>query len=327
MKKNILVTGGAWYIGSHTVHYLTTQWVDAEDIFVFDNLVYGHQEFLPKWVHCVKGDLLDKNQIWKVFEENKIDAVIHFAAYTYVWESMKNPWKYFENNTLWGLNLLEAMIQNDCKKIVFSSTAAVYWTPKENPITENSNQEPINPYWESKLMFEKILEWYNKIYGLKSVRLRYFNACWAGFWIGELHDPETHLIPLVLQTASWKRQEIKIFWNDYDTKDGTCVRDYIHVLDLADAHLKALELMNNESFESDFFNLWTWIWVSVKEIIEISKKITWVDFKVTNAEKRPWDPNVLVADPTKANKILQWKAKYEIQEVIQDARNWEMSIK
>ena len=324
--SKILITGGAGYIGSHTVHYLISQGIKPSNIFVFDNLVYGHKEFLPSDINFIEGDLLNKNQINSVFEENKIDYVIHFAAYAYVGESMKNPGKYFENNIIGGLNLLEAMLNGGCKKIIFSSTCATYGIPEENPISERCIQKPINPYGESKLMFEKILEWYSKIYNIKSVRLRYFNACGAGFGIGELHDPETHLIPLVLQTAKGFREYISVFGDDYNTKDGTCVRDYIHVIDLADAHYKALTLLDEEYFKTDYFNLGTGVGVSVKNIVETSKKITGIDFGVKIEKRRGGDPDELIANPEKANSLLNWKAKYDIEKVIQDAWDWEKKL-
>ncbi|MFA6537242.1 MAG: UDP-glucose 4-epimerase GalE [Patescibacteria group bacterium] len=319
----ILVTGGAGYIGSHTVHYLISRGISPTDIIVFDNLVYGHEKFLPAGVNFIKGDLLDKENIRNIFLNNEIKSVIHFAAYAYVGESMQNPGKYFENNLLAGINLLEAMKSGNCQQIVFSSTCATYGLPKNLPITETEEQKPINPYGESKLMFEKILEWYNQIYGIKSVRLRYFNAAGAGFGIGEEHNPETHLIPLVLQTALGFRKNIAIFGDDYETKDGSCVRDYIHVIDLAEAHFLSLKLMNDNNFQTDFFNLGTGKGVSVKEIITIVKEISGKDFVVLTEPRRAGDPAELVADPSKANKILGWQAKLDIRETIKNAWDWE----
>ncbi len=321
--KKILVTGGAGYIGAHTVHYLVSKGVQPSDIFVFDNLVYGHKDYLPTGVHFIQGDLLRKDEINAVFSENNIGCVIHFAAYAYVGESMENPGKYFENNILAGLNLLEAMLKGNCNQIVFSSTCATYGIPDVSPISEATPQKPINPYGESKLMFEKILEWYSKIHDIKSVRLRYFNACGAGFGIGELHDPETHLIPLVLQTAKGIRENVSVFGSDYETKDGTCIRDYIHVLDLADAHYKAMDLLDTEDFRTDYFNLGTGIGVSVREIIATSKKITGMDFTVLEMGRRAGDPAELVASPEKAHERLQWRAQYDIDFIIKSAWEWE----
>lgn len=321
MQNKILVTGGAGYIGSHTVKYLLEQKILPEDIIVFDNLVYGHEDVIPEGVTFVKGDLLNKQDIDVVFEKNKIDAVIHFAAYAYVGESMTNPFKYFENNIVGGLNLLNSMTKHDCKKIIFSSTCATYGMPDKTPIDEQEKQSPINAYGESKLMFEKILEWFGKIHKVKSIRLRYFNAAGAAYGIGERHDPETHLIPLVLETALGKRDSIKVFGDDYMTPDGTCIRDYIHVVDLASAHYKALQYLENDDVLTDYFNLGTGKGSSVKEIIDLSKKISGVDFKVVMEERRPGDPDILVADPYKANDILGWKAEYDIEKIITSA--WE----
>lgn len=321
--SKILITGGAGYIGSHTAHYLIAKGIKPSDIFIFDNLVYGHKEFLPAGTNFTKGDLLNKEDINKVFIDNKIDYVIHFAAYAYVGESMENPGKYFENNILGGLNLLASMINGGCSKIIFSSTCSTYGIPVKSPISENCVQNPVNVYGESKLMFERILEWYYKIYKIKSIRLRYFNACGAGFSIGESHNPEPHLIPLIMRTAKDLKEFISVFGDDYDTKDGTCIRDYIHVLDLADAHHKALDLIDAEDFGTDYFNLGTGVGISVKEIIDLSKKITGIDFKVNIEERRVGDPDELVANPEKANKILHWKAEHSIEESISDAWAWE----
>jgi UDP-glucose 4-epimerase len=323
MGNKILITGGAGYIGSHTVHYLLSKGIAPSDIVVFDNLVYGHKELVPANVCFIKGDLLDKTEINSVLSDYQMDYVIHFAAYAYVGESMHNPGKYFENNILAGLNLLEAMLKGNCNKIVFSSTCSTYGIPDKNPISEKTPQIPINPYGESKLIFEKILEWYSKIYNIKSVRLRYFNACGAGFGIGEIHSPETHLIPLVLKAAKGTRESISTFGTDYKTKDGTCIRDYIHVIDLAEAHFKAFNLLNNDNFNTDYFNLGTGSGVSVKEIISISKKITGINIKVLENEKRAGDPDELVANPKKANEILAWTPKFDITASIKSAWDWE----
>lgn len=318
----ILITGGAGYIGSHTVHYLIEHGIQAEDIVVFDNLVYGHEKFIPSGVKFFKGDLLSKDDAQQVFLENSIDTVIHFAAYAYVGESMGDPGKYFENNVYGGLNLLEAMAKNGCKKIIFSSTCATYGIPKEIPITEKALQMPINPYGESKLMFERILEWYHEIYGVKSIRLRYFNAAGAGFGIGESHIPETHLIPLIFDAAKDEAKSIKIFGDDYETLDGTCVRDYIHVVDLADAHFKAMVFLGNNDVGTDFFNIGTGRGTSVLEVIKAVENITHKKIHTVVEGKRLGDPAILVADPQKANEILGWKATYGIDRIVEDAWGW-----
>lgn len=319
MLKKILVTGGAGYIGSHTVKYLLEQNIAPENIIVFDNLVYGHEDVVPAGVIFEKGDLLNKQDIENVFGKHQIDAVIHFAAYAYVGESMTNPFKYFENNIVGGLNLLNSMVKHSCLKIIFSSTCATYGIPEKDPIDEQEKQHPINAYGESKLMFEKILEWFGKIHKVKSIRLRYFNAAGAAYGIGERHDPETHLIPLVLETALGKRESIKLFGDDYITPDGTCIRDYIHVVDLASAHYKALQYLETENIITDYFNLGTGKGTSVQEIINIAKRVTGVDFKVETVDRRPGDPDSLVADPLKANDILGWKAEYDIEKIITSA--------
>ena len=321
MTKKILVTGGAGYIGSHTVHHFLKHSYSPSDIIVFDNLVYGHQEFIPKGVRFIKGDLLNKTDINQVFKDHSIDRVIHFAAYAYVGESMTNPGKYFENNVVGGLNLLKAMLSGNCKKIVFSSSCAIYGTPSTNPITENFPTNPINPYGETKLMFEKILTWYWQLHQIKSVRLRYFNAAGANFGIGEAHDPEPHLIPLVINTALGKRKFVRIYGTNYPTPDGSCLRDYIHVLDLADAHLKALVYLDKSNSTTDFFNIGTGKGTSVKEIVSEVKKHQ-PNFEVREEQARPGDPAELVADPSKANKILGWKSRYTIENIINDAWQW-----
>lgn len=319
--RKILVTGGAGYIGSHTVHYLLENGFSAREIMVFDNLVYGHRTFVPTGVQLIEGDLLSKSDIATVFRENHIDSVIHFAAYAYVGESMNNPGKYFENNTVGGLNLLEAMLIGDCHKIVFSSTCNTYGSPPNIPISEDTPTNPINPYGETKLMFEKILEWYWKIHNIKSIRLRYFNAAGASYGIGEAHDPEPHLIPLVINTALGKRKSVSIYGADYPTPDGTCIRDYIHVLDLAAAHLKALEYLNKKQVTTDFYNIGTGKGTSVKQIIDLVKKIQ-PNFKINEEPRRLGDFAELVADPSKANRLLGWKSHHNIEDIINDAWNW-----
>lgn len=317
----ILITGGAGYIGSHTVHYMTRNGFDTSDIIVFDNLVYGHEENLPRGINFIRGDLLNKSEINKVFEEYKIDAVIHFAAYAFVGESFQNPGKYFENNIMGGINLLEAMVAGDCRKIVFSSSCATYGIQNKGIIVENMHKKPINPYGETKLIFEKILLWYYKIYKIRSVILRYFNAAGASYGIGESHNPETHLIPLVIGAALNKKKSVRIFGTDYPTKDGTCIRDYVHVLDLGDAHLKALEYFDRSNKGTDYFNIATGKGVSVKEIINLVRKYQ-PNFQVIKSKKREGDPAILIANPTKANTVLGWKSKYNMKRIIKDAWEW-----
>jgi UDP-glucose 4-epimerase len=326
-SKKILITGGAGYVGSHTVHYLISKGIKPIDIIVFDNLCYGNERFLPSGIIFIKGDLLNKEEIGAAFANHQIDSVIHFAAYAYVGESMQNPGKYFENNIMAGLNLLEAMQTNGCKKIAFSSTCATYGTPKISPISEDQQLNPINPYGESKVMFEKILLWYYKIYKIKSVQLRYFNAAGAGFGIGELHDPETHLIPLVMQAAKGEKSSVSLFGTDYNTKDGTCIRDYTHVIDLARAHSLSLELLDNDDFEVDSFNLGTGVGVSVREILDIAKSITGKNFTVIEKGRRKGDPEELLANPEKARKILKWSAEHDIYSIMNSAWEWEASSK
>ncbi len=316
----ILVVGGAGYIGSHINKLLNEK---GYNTIVYDNLIYGHKEFV-KWGEFVLGDIEDKEQLELVFKNFDIKAVMHFSAFLFVGESVKNPSKYYKNNVVNTLNLLDVMIKNNCKKFIFSSTAATYGMPEYTPIDENHNTKPINPYGESKLMVEKILQDYDKAYDLKSVCLRYFNASGASpdGDIGEWHTPETHLIPLVLDAAIGKREDIKIFGTDYDTNDGTCIRDYIHVYDLASAHILALEYLIKGG-DSKIYNLGNGNGFSVKEIIEISKEVTGVDFKVTKADRRLGDPSVLIASSDKIQKELGWKPKYNHpKKIIQDAWEW-----
>ena len=273
MQSKILITGGAGYIGSHMTHYLVSQGYNPGDLIVFDNLQHGHREYLPDGITFIQGDLLKQEQIEKVFIDFDIQAVYHFAAYAYVHESMQNPGKYFRNNIQGGLNLLESMHKHNCTKIIFSSTCATYGIPEEVPITENTPQKPVNPYGESKLTFEKILKWYDQIHGIKSVSLRYFNVGGADFGIGENHDPETHIIPLSIYAALGHSEHIKIFGTDYKTPDGTCIRDYIHITDLVEGHLKAYNYLEQGNV-SDVMNLGTGNGTSVREIVEWVGKIS-----------------------------------------------------
>ncbi len=315
----ILVTGGAGYIGSHTVAELKKQKIQ---VVVFDNLVCGHK----KAVSCplIKGDLLDKKAIEAVFQKEKFTAVIHFAAYALAGESMQQPAKYFENNILGGLNLLKAMRKAKVKYIVFSSTCAIYGYPEKLPVSEEAIKAPVSIYGESKLAFEKILYWYDQIYGIKNVCLRYFNACGASLdgSIGEDHRPETHIIPVAIEAALGKRKSFTLFGNDYPTSDGTCIRDYIHVLDLAYAHIAALKyLLKNK--KSNYFNIGTGRGYSNKQIIEMIKKTTGRDFLVEIAPRRAGDPPAIYADNCKAKKELGWQPKYsDLKTIIETAWNW-----
>lgn len=315
----ILVTGGAGYIGSHTVAELQKE---GHGVTVFDNLVYGHKEA----INCplVVGDLLKKEEINQVFEKEKFDGVIHFAAYALAGESMKEPGKYFENNLLGGLNLLEAMKNHQVNKIVFSSTCAAYGYPEKLPVVEEESKKPVSVYGESKLMFEKILFWYDQLFGIKNVCLRYFNAAGASLSgeIGEDHKPETHIIPLAMQVALGQREKFTVFGTDYQTPDGTNIRDYIHVLDLASAHIKALEYLVKEN-SSNYFNVGTGRGYSNKQILDMVKKVTGVDFAVEYGPRREGDPDAIYADNSKIKRILGWEPKYsDLQTIIETAWNW-----
>lgn len=321
----ILIVGGAGYIGSHVNKELHKR---GYDTVVYDNLIYGHKEAV-KWGRFEYGDLRDMNRLEQIFSTYDIEAVFHFAAFAYVGESVKNPSKYYNNNVAATINLLDAMVRHNVKYFVFSSTCATYGQPDVMPITEDMPQRPINPYGASKLMVERILEDYETAYGLHSVCLRYFNA--AGddpdTEIGEMHDPETHIIPLVLDAAIGKRQNIHVFGTDYDTPDGSCVRDYIHVLDLADAHIRALDYMEKENV-SNRFNLGTSNGISVIEIIEAAKKVTGRNIEVVFDERREGDPAELVGSNEKAKKILGWEPTYsDIETILKNAWCWHQKMK
>lgn len=316
----ILICGGAGYIGSNINKLLSQK---GYNTIVFDNLVYGHRE-LAKWGRLIEGDLSDTQAIDRVFEENKIDAVFHFAAYAYVGESVHEPAKYYHNNVTCTLNLLEAMRKHGCDKIIFSSTCATYGVPETVPITEDMPQNPINPYGATKLMVERIFKDYAAAYSLKFAVLRYFNAAGADpeGEIGEWHQPETHLIPLVLEAAAGARESIQVFGTDYPTPDGTCVRDYIHVYDLATAHLLALEHLNRGG-QSDFFNLGNAKGTSVLEVIDAVKAVTGKDFRVDYSPRRAGDPPMLVGSSEKAASVLGWEPKYaDIESIVSHAWNW-----
>jgi UDP-glucose 4-epimerase len=320
--KNILVVGGAGYIGSHTVKHLVE---NNYNVIVADNLSMGHREavYTP---HFEIADLMDKNSLDQVFKKYQIDTVIHFAAFIAVGESVENPAKYYRNNVVGTLNLLDVMIENNVKKIVFSSTAAVFGNPKYTPIDEKHITNPINPYGQTKLMIEKIFADYEKAYGLKYIAFRYFNAsgCSSDGSIGESHNPETHLIPLVLKAINGERENIKIFGDDYETPDGTCIRDYIHVEDLAVAHRLAVEKIDEFS---GCLNLGTSKGTSVKEIIAIAEKITGKKCPVVIEKRRAGDPAILSAISDKAKEILGWEPIKDMENIIKTAWNWELNKK
>jgi UDP-glucose 4-epimerase len=320
IMKNILVVGGAGYIGSNTVRVLQDK---SYAPIVYDNLSKGHKKAL-KDVKFIKGDLGDKKKLKSVFEKYNIAAVMHFAAFTEVGESVNEPSKYYENNVAKVLNLLDAMRESNINYFVFSSTAATFGEPVQAHIDESHPQSPINPYGRGKLMVENILKDFDNAYGLKSVCLRYFNACGASpdGKTGESHNPETHLIPLIFQAALGKRESIKVFGTDYPTPDGTAIRDYIHINDLASAHILALEKMMSEN-KSEQYNLGSGSGYSVKEIIDTVKKVTKIDFKVEYAARRAGDPAVLVAEPAKAERELGWKPQFSLEEIIKTVAKWE----
>lgn len=318
---SILVCGGAGYIGSHTVHELVKQ---NKDVIIVDNLQSGHMKAVNPKAKFYKGDIRDSEFLDKVFSENKIDAIIHFAANSLVGESMVKPLLYFNNNVYGMQILLESMVKHDIKNIVFSSTAAVYGEPKKIPISEDDETNPTNTYGETKLTMEKMMKWVSKANGINYVSLRYFNAAGAleDGSIGEDHSPESHLIPLILQVPLGKREAITVFGEDYDTPDGTCIRDYIHVLDLADAHIKAVEYLQNGN-ESNIFNLGNGIGFSVEEMIDSAKEATSEEIKVVVGERRAGDPARLIASNEKAQKILGWTPKYtDVKAIIKTAWTW-----
>ena len=318
--KTILVCGGAGYIGSHMVAQLNRK---GFDVIVADSLVTGHKDAV-KNAKLYVGDLRDRAFLDTVFSENKIDGVINFAAFSLVGESCENPLKYYENNMGGAISLLGAMRDHGVKKIVFSSTAATYGEPEKQPIEEKDRTFPTNPYGETKLSIEKMLKWCDKAYGIKYVALRYFNACGADneTGIGEDHSPESHLIPIVLQAANGKRTHVSIFGNDYPTRDGTCVRDYIHVLDLADAHLLALEYLDKGN-DSDVFNLGVGSGYSVREIIDVARKVTGKNIEAVDAPRRAGDPSTLVACNDKARAVLGWNPTHsDLETIISTAWNW-----
>lgn len=323
MKGTILVTGGAGYIGSHAVQALK----DANyQVIILDNLVYGHRDLVENVLKAklIVGDIGDRDLLDQIFATYEITAVMHFAAYAYVGESIQDPAKYYSNNVTGTLTLLQAMVAASVNKLVFSSTCATYGVPNSVPVTEEEPQNPINPYGASKLMVERIIADFDVAYGLKSVIFRYFNAAGADPQgrLGEDHTPETHLLPLVLQTALGKRESISIYGNDYPTPDGTCVRDYVHVSDLADAHVLGLKHLL-EGGNSETFNLGNGNGFSVRQVIETARKVTGQIIKVVECDRRPGDPPILVGSAEKARKVLSWQPRYPgLEDILTHAWSW-----
>ena len=314
----ILVTGGAGYIGSHTVRRL----LEANyDVIVVDNLSKGHKESLPKGIKFFKIDIGDSKELSKILKDYKIDAVMHFAGFIEAEESMLKPDKYYKNNVEKSMLLMETMLKFNIKKLVFSSSAAVYGKPSSIPIKETAKLTPVNVYGKTKLIIEKKLASYGKKYGLKSASLRYFNAAGAGYDIGEDHRPESHLIPNIFNVILGNRKEIKIFGANYDTKDGTCIRDYVHVLDLADAHVLALNKLLT-SGKSDVYNIGSEKGYSVKEIIRAVEKVAKKKVPVKAAKPRKGDTKILIADSSKIKKELGWKPKFGLNKIIETAWAW-----
>lgn len=323
---SILVLGGAGYIGSHTVYRLIES---GKKVVIVDNLQTGFKKLIHPEATFYHGDLRDKKFLNTVFDQENIEGIIHFAANSLVGVSMKEPLEYYNNNVYGMIILLEVMKKHGVKHIVFSSTAATYGEPKQIPIKEDDETKPTNPYGETKLAMEKLMKWCSMAYGMNFVALRYFNACGAhpNGKIGELHDPETHLIPLILQVPLGIRDTIYVYGNDYDTPDGTCIRDYIHVLDLANAHIKALEYLKKEN-QSNIFNLGNGEGYSVLEIINATKKVTNLPINVTIDKRRPGDPARLIANNAKAKEILGWQPEYtDIEEIISSAWNFYLNQK
>ena len=316
----ILVVGGAGYIGSHLVKEL----VEKEEVVVLDNLSTGHREAVDNRAIFVEGDLGNEAVLQRIFKHYQIKAVMHFAAYSLVGESVIDPLKYYENNVASTLTLLKVMMKNHVKNFIFSSTAATYGIPNVDIIDEKTATSPINPYGHSKLLIEQILADFKAAYGLNYVVLRYFNAAGAheSAVIGESHDPETHLIPIILQQLLGHREKISVFGSDYETPDGTCIRDYIHVNDLASAHILALNALLSEKKSAAVYNLGNGLGYSVKEVIETCEKVTGVKANAEMAERRAGDPARLVASSEKIFSELGWKAERNLEQIITDAWRW-----
>lgn len=314
----VLVTGGAGYIGSVVSEQLVN---DGHEVVVFDNLVKGHREAIVAGADFVNGDLLDADGLRQTFKDNETEAVIHMAAYSLVGESVQAPAKYYHNNVVAGLVLLDAMRESGVTKIVFSSTAATYGEPEAQPIFESAPTNPTNPYGESKLAFERAMHWYERAYGLRYASLRYFNAAGASEECGEDHDPESHIIPITLQAAAGKRTHVEIYGDDYPTADGTCIRDYIHVIDLARAHILALGVLNERSA---IYNLGCGgDGYSVREVIETARRVTGRDIPVRMGPRRAGDPAVLIASSDKIKSELGWRPQFQdLGLIIESAWKW-----
>ena len=315
--KTILVTGGAGYIGSIVVRRLLEE---KYSVIILDNLSRGHKESIPQMVTFVEGNIGDEKLVTNLLKKYPIDIVMHFAAFAYVGESVEKPEMYIENNVTQGLVFLECLKEAGIKKIIFSSSCVTYGSPEKVPITEETPQKPMSPYGYSKYLFERALQYYDEEYGIKFVALRYFNAAGAAYGIGEDHKPETHIIPLALDVALGKRKHFELYGTDYPTKDGTCIRDYVHVLDLAQVHLLAIKEV--ERGHSTFYNLGSEKGYSNKEVLEVCREVTKHSIPVQEKARRPGDPAMLYASFQKAKKELGWKPKYVLKEIIQSAWNW-----
>jgi UDP-glucose 4-epimerase len=314
----VVVTGGAGYIGATTVSSLLDS---GHEAIVYDDLSKGHRESVPKSVQFIQGDVADRAKLDALFREYRPHAVLHFAAFIEAGESMQVPEKYFRNNSASALTLLESMLANGVSKFIFSSTAALYGEPERVPIEEHDALKPTNAYGASKLLVEQMLSWFNRIHGLRYASLRYFNAAGSNGFSGELHEPESHLIPLVLQAAAGKREHISIYGTDYPTEDGTCVRDYIHVSDLADAHVLALEALDRH--DKLIYNLGNGTGFSVRQVIEAAGRATGKPIKAVESTRRPGDPAVLVASSEKIRRELKWTPRYpDLEQIITSAWEW-----
>jgi len=314
----VLVTGGAGYIGSIVSAELLRA---GHQVIVYDDLSHGHRRALPEGAEVIIGEVGEREALRRVFQQHRPEAVMHFAALIEAGESMRSPERYFRNNTASSLTLLECMLQHDCKRLVFSSTAALYGNPERTPIQEDAPLVPTNAYGESKLLVERMLAWFHRIHGLRYASLRYFNAAGGAGALGEDHQPESHLIPLVLQVAQGKRPSISIYGTDYATPDGTCIRDYVHVLDLASAHVLALNAL--AARDQLIYNLGNGRGFSVRQVVEVARKVTGHVIAAEDAPRRPGDPAVLVASSEKICRELGWQPRYpELEQIVASAWEW-----